>query len=152
MRNGRTNGQCHQRWNNVLKPGLLKGSWTPEEDDIIRHAVVESVSGNIKWSKIGTSLPGRTGTQCRNRWMSKLDPSISKKEWTEEEDAILCAAQTRLGNRWAEIAKSLPGRTEKNVNNRFISLERAAARAQSKPREVDTTHSPPASKRRKRLP
>ncbi len=41
------------------------------------------------WGLIGSKLNGRSGKQCRERWHNQLDPSISKEEWTEEEERIL---------------------------------------------------------------
>ena len=46
------------------------------------------------------------------------DPSIKKGEWSAEEDAILVAAQAEYGNKWTEIARLLPGRSENTVKNR----------------------------------
>ena len=48
-----------------------------------------------------------------------MDPSLRKDKWTEEEDRRICAAQSRLGNRFAEIAKHLNGRSEKMVSRRW---------------------------------
>ena len=105
----------------MLKPGLVKGPWTKTEDETILRAIK---SGMTKWSEIANQIPGRIGKQCRERWFNHLDPSIKKSGWTPEEDQILLEHQLRLGNRWCEIAKSLPGRSENSVKNRWNSAMR----------------------------
>lgn len=54
--------------------------------------------------------------------MNHLDPDVKKGEWTEEEDAILVAAQAEHGNAWTTIARLLPGRSENTVKNRCVSV------------------------------
>jgi len=64
------------------------------------------------------SIIGRDNHDCQARWVNQLDPQISKAPWSKEEYHIILQSQ-RDGpvNKFANIAKCLPGRTGNAVKN-----------------------------------
>jgi len=131
----RTDVQCLHRWQKVLKPGLKKGQWTEEEDQIVREEVVKmGGAANVKWSAVAMHLPGRLGKQVRERWQNHLDPCLTKEPWAEEEDQLLISLQAVMGNRWSEIARAFTGRSENSVKNRWNSKQRKNLAAERKAR------------------
>ena len=100
--------------------------WSADED--VQIVALVSEHGTRAWSMIAAQLPTRTGKQCRERWHNQLDPNITKTDWSAEEDELLISSHRRFGNKWAEIAKQLTGRTDNQIKNRWNSALRRELR------------------------
>jgi len=115
----RTLHQCRNRWTKALDPSVTKGEWSDEEDTSLRTLVGEH--GTASWTMISSELAGgtRTDAQCRTRWMLSLDPSVTKGEWSREEDASLRALVAEHGtSSWAMISSKLVGGTRTGIRCR----------------------------------
>jgi len=69
----------------TLKPELnpapgKRTAWTDKEDKIL----IEGVQKGLTWVQIAAK-------QCRNRYVNQLNPTVTQREWSVEEDAIIIA-------------------------------------------------------------
>lgn len=78
----RSTEECQTRWENIREEPI-KGAWSRWEDELVLGGV--EMFGTSKWSKVAASIPGRSGKQCRERWLNHLDPALVKQAWTEQE-------------------------------------------------------------------
>jgi hypothetical protein len=98
-------------------PVAPKKQFSLQEDQLLIKFV--SLHGVRNWRLLSQCLPNRTPKQCRERWHNHLNPAICRSPWSRAEDQILAIRHRELGNKWAEIATHLPGRTDTLVKNRW---------------------------------
>jgi hypothetical protein len=119
---GRNQVQCLHRWTKILQPGLTKGPWSIEEDRKLMLWVKKE--GPNKWTTCAEYIKGRSGKQCRERWLNTLNPNVKKGNWEPEEDYLIFKLFSQFGSQWSKINMYFDKRTENSIKNRFYSTLR----------------------------
>ncbi|KAJ4916121.1 Transcription factor MYB51 [Raphanus sativus] len=96
--------------------GLKKGAWTPEEDQKLVSYLNNHGEGGWRTLPEKAGLK-RCGKSCRLRWANYLRPDIKRGEFTEDEECSIISLHALHGNKWAAIARGLPGRTDNEIKN-----------------------------------
>ncbi|KAL8140794.1 hypothetical protein V2J09_006815 [Rumex salicifolius] len=120
------------------KQKLRKGLWSPEEDEKLFNYITRFGVGC--WSSV-PKVAGlqRCGKSCRLRWINYLRPDLKRGMFSQQEEDLIINLHKVLGNRWAQIAAQLPGRTDNEIKNLWNSSLKKKLMKQG----IDpTTHQP----------
>jgi myb proto-oncogene protein len=92
--------------------------WTLQEDQLLVEAVKHNDARN--WKAIANMIPGRTFSQCSQRWR-RMQPRKLRLPWTKTEDRDVLDLVSKYGSNWSEIAKHVESRSGKQIRERFIN-------------------------------
>ncbi|KAK1235064.1 hypothetical protein PQX77_001729 [Marasmius sp. AFHP31] len=118
----RTNKDCRKRWFAKMASDVVKGGWSPDEDERLVKAIEKY---GTRWSMVASLVQSRNSDQCAKRWTDTLNPTIDRTSWTPEQDTMLINAVNEHGKLWTKIVKTyFPGRTGLSAKNRYNSITR----------------------------
>ncbi len=103
-------------------PGI---GWPPNEDKALQE-VMSRHKSPINWEVIAKEMNfGRLARECHDRWTRYLKPGTRKGQWKEEEDAIvlrvIATSSEHPFTQWADLAPLLPGRSGKQIRDRWVN-------------------------------
>ena len=122
------NSDSDSPYSSEKKSAIIKSKFSQEEDDLLKTLVEKS--SDLDWFSISCHFDNRNARQCRERWYNYLDPSLTKGQWSEEEDRILLEKYQEVGTHWNAISRFLHGRSGNSVRNRFLMIQRRIAKTQ----------------------
>ena len=99
--------------------------WNESEDNRLLMGV--RLFGIDNWNAIAKYVGnGRLRSQCMQRWSRGLDPRISKKQWTKEEEEKLLRLVSEYKDRsWTRISAHFGNRSDVQCRYKYIQLQRA---------------------------
>jgi hypothetical protein len=127
-------------------PTPPRQKFTAQEDALLRALVQDCQTRN--WQTISLHFPGRTARQCRERYKNHLCQGHVRRNWTAIEDRTIQQAQLLVAQRWAIIAKLLPGRRCLDVKNRWYHHIAIANRPRTFQDDLLADLNPPPAKQR----
>jgi len=113
----KTPSQCYYHFNSC-NPQIKRRNWTNDEDKKILNFYKKF---GRKWEEIARCLKNRTGKQVRDRFLNRLDNSISHSKFSEKEDKLIFDLYLEHGASWSKISNIIKTRSSDMIKSRFYS-------------------------------
>jgi hypothetical protein len=110
----------------VLTRDQAPGIGWPVNEDMLLHEVMTHQKSPVNWETVSRDMNcGRSARECHDRWTRYLKPGTRKGQWTEEEDAVvlkvIAVSPDHPFTQWADLAPLLPGRSGKQIRDRWVN-------------------------------
>jgi hypothetical protein len=115
--------------------------FTEAEDESLRALV--TALGEGAWAAVASEMPRRTRRQCSERWKHYLSPTITRAEWTMNEDALLIEKVKQHGQQWKLLENWFEGRKDNQLKHRYRLLMRHADKMRTQVSSSNSTSNTP---------
>lgn len=109
----RNTKQCRDRWHNYLRPGIIKGHWTLQEEELIKDMHLTFGAKYVS--------PHKTHKRYTTAW-----------HFYSHFFHVDLASFSSCFCRWCTMAKLMKNRAENDIKNKWYSMVRKEQRLQSK--------------------
>ncbi|XP_071713841.1 transcription factor LAF1-like [Rutidosis leptorrhynchoides] len=110
--------QCKSSLNQNVKH--KKGLWSPDEDKKLKDYILNHGLGCWSFVPVNAGLQ-RNGKSCRLRWTNYLRPGLKRGKFTKHEEQKILTLHGKLGNKWSEMSRQMPGRSDNEIKNHWHS-------------------------------
>jgi myb proto-oncogene protein len=117
--NNKSVDDCLARYKSIF---FKKGRWTKDEDEQVM--LYYNLVGK-NWGLISKILKKRNWKQVRDRFLNYLDPNISNKPFTNEEDLKIFKLYEKFGSSWRLYESFFPERTADLIKVRFYTITKS---------------------------
>jgi hypothetical protein len=104
------------------QPKGKKLRFNKTEDELLKQSVLRHPE--LNWTLIASEIPTRTPRQCRERWFNHLSPQVQTNPLSVEEETLLIRLLSQIGNKWVDISKHFPGRTDVFLKNWVKAMQK----------------------------
>jgi hypothetical protein len=126
--------QIRHRWQLSLSPGLRRGKFSIIEDRRLLLALRSYVPAGgefnvsqVAWNEVSHHVPGRSMPAIRDRYTNSINPELSFRKFTKQEDAAILARVQEWGvdspRLWTRLANELGDRSDSQVARRWRTLD-----------------------------
>ncbi|CAN1322402.1 Transcription factor MYB94, partial [Linum perenne] len=142
----RCSKSCRLRWTNYLRPGIKRGNFTHQEDQMIIH--LQALLGN-RWAAIASYLPERTDNDIKNYWNTHLNKKSNIDNVLAEHNSSP-HSQSSSSASSSSSSSSSRGQWERRLQSDLHTARRALSQAispsvSSAPELNDSPHAPPST-------
>ncbi|CAD8158198.1 unnamed protein product [Paramecium pentaurelia] len=92
-------------------------TWNNEEDLKLKDLI--NIHG-VQWNKVAEIIPGKTESQCIQRWHMLQNEQYV--QWTKEEDEELQDFVLKHGENWSKLDLIMKNKTQSQIQNRCNQL------------------------------
>ncbi|CDW81303.1 myb-related protein 3r-1-like [Stylonychia lemnae] len=134
----KTIDDCRNRYDK-LQNGNVKGTWMPDEDELILRNVKKF---GRNWALIAKKLVGRNGKQIRERYVNYLEKkeNLFKDQFTEEEEDLIMKYFDLYPHDWNKISQFITTKSSSQIKKHYVQKLRDKRNEGNSTRSVSISH------------